>query len=415
MRRLFAATAVIAFLLSACGKGNNLTPTSTASAPPSPTSSPSPNPTPTSSPWAGMPPILEVADLAGYEPGSCAVQFLYDTVTRRLFRTWWRGGWSADQRLFVWRQPNEPDWGGGAALVDLESATASTVNSTPSNLRWALSSPNGSKIVYFVPSPDSSVLDERTDMYFRELEGSQSTLIDTELPFYAGSSWSPDSRFIAYYTRIGARVYDTIGGRDVLLPGTEGSIDQTWSPTEDVLAYDSGEGLFAFDAISGRERQIVAGDVDPPLLWSPDGSRLIVRHGQVAPIKTLAGEAMKPAAVSLDGAVVQLPQALEWTWSPDGLRVAYKSGDGSEIRLYTIATGDDILVGDVRGRGLAWSPDGRTLGFNDGEMIALYDVASAATALLDFSAGLQPDYIGSIGWSPDSRYLQIDKYTCSLD
>jgi WD40-like Beta Propeller Repeat len=166
------------------------------------------------------------------------------------------------------------------------------------------------------------------------------------------TSWSPDSRRIAYVDRDGIRVVSAFGGRSTLVASTRGSLygDLSWSPRGDWIAYtSSGIRLVSPD---GKDGRYVAADGNT-LAWSPDGLFLAFAgagHGiRVYDVRTGSTKGLTTNSAS------------SLAWSPDGKLVAFSSQHG--IGAVERSNGVIRSLSPDQGRWLSWSPDARTLAY----------------------------------------------------
>ena len=217
-----------------------------------------------------------------------------------------------------------------------------------------------------------------------------------------------------------------------------------WSPTGDRIA-------FAVPLTStGNPTQSAAGSevwiltladrgvtVLPDLLatdleFSPDGSLLGIASGTDAP--PVYGEGLPDGRIYLydlaSGAMRILDGTLgvgSFTWSPDGGRIAYQTGDSShDLRLIDLATEEQRELSThfaaLHGIGPVWSPDGESIVYQRGyagsertQVVLVWPDDLAADGipreevvpLFDRSADgsereLWPYWIT---WSPDGQYL----------
>jgi Tol biopolymer transport system component len=161
----------------------------------------------------------------------------------------------------------------------------------------------------------------------------------------------------------------------------------------------------------------------PCPLWSPDGSRVAFGVALTDPNNTTtsaAGSEVRIASVS-DNSVIVLPDLLatDLEWSPDGSQLAIVSGvddvdpAGNALRdarifLYLVDAGRMRSVDATLGAGgLTWSPDGRRIAYSTGE----YSVGELRVIDIDTE---QQEMLASYGgagygigpvWSPDSEWI----------
>jgi Tol biopolymer transport system component len=162
--------------------------------------------------------------------------------------------------------------------------------------------------------------------------------------------------------------------------------------------------------------------------WSPDGRRVAFVARDTGKKTTNAGE--KPLSpvfqvylVSPDGTglktLTSVADQVDWSsvaWSPDGRWIAFFSWDKT-LRLIPSEGGNSRVVADLRqvdsllvpGVGglshseIAWSPDGKQLGFSfDGR---LWKVGVGGGAVTEIRTGLTGVSAIHVDWSPDGRTI----------
>lgn len=210
-----------------------------------------------------------------------------------------------------------------------------------------------------------------------------SVVDDSAQNFHARQS--PDGKLIAFDSdRDGERgVYVAdAGGNNVRRISGEGfAAIPSWSPDGTSIAYVRGEpdrpkvwNLWTADVASGRARRLTSHKVGAPWggSWFPDGRRIAYSHETrliVLDLETdrqrvydspLKGRLVRTPAVSPDGRrimfqvyrdgawlleladgsmrkVLSDPSAEEYTWSPDGQRVAYHSRSAGSWGVWVMA------------------------------------------------------------------------------
>jgi Tol biopolymer transport system component len=154
-------------------------------------------------------------------------------------------------------------------------------------------------------------------------------------------SWSPDGSQLAYTSSGNIFVMNADGsGRRRLtsnVPGM-GNYYPAWSPDGSTIAFwrgsDSGvdggppdADIYTVPANGGAPTRLTRGqgsDYEPA--WSPDGSRIVFRHGHV--LRVMAADGTHAHDV---GSFSNGPWAP--VWSPDGTRIALLEYDPSERAL----------------------------------------------------------------------------------
>jgi TolB protein len=212
--------------------------------------------------------------------------------------------------------------------------------------------------------------------------------------FTSGSPhWSPDGRYVAVISGLGAACPPTCTGNTVIIDPTTGN-DRTlasqgfpavstfcsiWSPDATYFLCDGENdndatvnGIYTIRSSDGggltRITSAVDGMVDVPIAYSPDGT-------QIAFGRTSFHDCSSRSAiyvVNLDGS--GLHRITPWgfcdddgSWSPDGTRIAFVKDngdiftvhpDGTGLAQLPLATSVRAFAGDV-----AWSPDGNRIVF----------------------------------------------------
>ena len=200
------------------------------------------------------------------------------------------------------------------------------------------------------------------------------------------AAWSPDGSRLAYIQqepgpRYAVVVADADGNHpvtiheedDASLPGPD-LIDLSWSPDGDRIAYSGrapGHGrTILIVNTDGTGEPIVLDGLWVSVSWSPNGDRLLVlgfpeagAHEGQFDLYTIRPDGSDPVQLTDDAATEHEP-----SWSPDGARIVFASGeddlsqdiyvmnaDGSDVRKLTDWAGLDLLP--------IWAPDGQWVAF----------------------------------------------------
>jgi len=195
-------------------------------------------------------------------------------------------------------------------------------------------------------------------------------------------SWSPDSTRVAVWVRWGETIgiYGLDGERQTLLtlpPGmmAPGDYDPVWLPDGASLMVPYGVEI---PLDGSTPRKLPWADAhEGEATYSPDGSRvayttrtplegLVLLRGQHQGGSFVVGAADGSHAQEVFGARVWKP-----VWSPTGDRIAFTSGNGTELRVVDVATGTVTLLAEKDGSDillvLDFSPEGDRILFSRAE------------------------------------------------
>ncbi len=217
-------------------------------------------------------------------------------------------------------------------------------------------------------------------------------------------AYSPDGTSVAIGDQSPTiRVFDPRTGemRGVLRGHTLRVNGLAWSPKGDTLASTSVDGTARlWDLRTGQPRSMgpLAMSVYS-VSWSPGGMQLATQHDTVTRLWGADGKPRFDLGTQLAG----------HAWSPDGTAIVTwrrEYGLPAYIAVWDTATGvARFRVPWVPGdSSAAWSPDGKTLAWMQGETVSLADPVTGTVRSTFVAAGA----LGShLAWSPEGKRLAI--------
>ena len=295
-------------------------------------------------------------------------------------------------------------------------------------------SPDGKKMLFYRPSYDYTCI-----LKVVSASGGPSFQLGRDLELWPYVHfWSPDSKMIITdggypidlkYKDNLAFLMIPLAGSDAIPLELDVSVDgkphpRSLSPGCEKLLFfvkqgDGKEDLYvapvsledarttgpAVMVFSGRDKKPVGyGKIDE-WSWSPDGSKLAVIHG--GDIWITSAEEGKPVQITKTPEDETFP-----VWSPDGGMIAYivNTGEGEQIlEIISVSGGEakEIFGTSAHRDRYAWSPDGKEIAVVSKGMISAITIAGGkARQILDLKhREFVEDRAWGLSWLPDGKHL----------
>ncbi len=310
-------------------------------------------------------------------------------------------------------------------------ATASTTPTIDQSLEWKSVfnpkiSPDGKRVVYEVQKANWEENAFERNLWIVDVASGESHALTSAKKSSTNAAWSPDGKWIAFLSDRPGQIKDTPEGKKQLY----------------VISADGGEG----QQLTKTENDVNAFD------WAPDSKRLAFSMTDPEP-KALKDRKEKYGEYSVvhadyqmanlwtievpGGAPAAEPKRLsdggkfsvgEFSWSPDGTRIAFSaqkdpdliSSETADLYVATVSDGAVKKIVSTPGPDTnpKWSPDGKMIAFETAGGSKYYYYTNVRIAVVAAEGGT-PQILteafdedpGLIGWGPDGIYFAAEQKT----
>lgn len=232
--------------------------------------------------------------------------------------------------------------------------------------------------------------------------------------------WSPDGKLVASVSKAGPIVWDANTEEKLTFTSQgENFTSVAWSPDGERLAAGYARGVQLWERESSESGSSWTGPTTPiqamsalirrSVAWAPDGASLAVGESNFAIPWKFDGEEWKVGPML--SANPQSVMTVDMSWSPDG-RLLLLAGFVNDATVWEwIEDHDgywqqrDSLVGSKsQVHQFSWSPDGSRLAYIDMAQLKVWDLETDKTTIR-FDTQTRP--LNSIAWSPDGGRLAM--------
>jgi Tol biopolymer transport system component len=187
-----------------------------------------------------------------------------------------------------------------------------------------------------------------------------------------------------------------------LSPSGAFDINPVWSPDGSKILFGSDQDLYVMNGDGSARTKLVDGEGIFTFRWSRDGTRIAFIRER--PEGEDVFEDLWVMNSDGSGQLLLAQNAVDPTWSPDGLRIAFASVDQQLHVINADGTGNTpITPTTIRASQPAWSPDGAQIVFVNVADKDLMLVNPDGTALALLTSGSPVD--DSPVWSPDGSRI----------
>jgi dipeptidyl aminopeptidase/acylaminoacyl peptidase len=209
-----------------------------------------------------------------------------------------------------------------------------------------------------------------------------------------------------------------------------GDIAPSWAPDDKQIIYSrggpEGQDLYVVPANGGTARLFLNGDAGLPV-WSPDGMRVAFSSSRSGKFKLMRALGfMRPVnlwTASASGSDLrQLTDSsasfLDASWSPDGTLIAFTAYPGPRVMTVSASGSEAKFFAD--GFSPTWSRDGKRMAYFSGDPaqpgsgVSIFVQPAAGGAARHLNCFMiKPDYFfrPTLDWSPDGKRLLTTQLT----
>jgi dipeptidyl aminopeptidase/acylaminoacyl peptidase len=288
-------------------------------------------------------------------------------------------------------------------------------------------SPDGKRVVYEVQKANWEENAFERNLWIAEIATGESHALTSAKKSSTNAAWSPDGKWIAFLSDRPGQITGTPEGKKQLyvISADGGEAQQITKVESDVNAFEWGP----------HSKRIVFSTADPEPKMLKDrkekyGEYSVVHsdyqmmHLWIIDVPSGMAAAAEPKRLT-EGDKFSVG---EFSWSPDGTRIAFSAQKDSDLISSETA---DLYVVTVEGGAVKkivstpgpdtnpkWSPDGKKIAFETAAGAKYYYYANVKIATVAAEGGI-PQIVsegfdedpGLIGWGPDGIYFAAEQKT----